>query len=40
VPGATAFDPDLGSARERAYAAVNLIDRPGGFGRRDIGAPR
>jgi phosphoribosylamine---glycine ligase len=40
VPGVTAFGPDLGGARERAYAAVDRIDRPGGFCRRDIRAPR
>jgi phosphoribosylamine--glycine ligase len=32
--GATA--PDLRAAREAAYAAVDALDWPGGFFRRDI----
>ena len=32
-----ATGPDLAAARARAYAAVNAIDWPGGFCRRDIG---
>ncbi|HYM72923.1 MAG TPA: phosphoribosylamine--glycine ligase [Stellaceae bacterium] len=37
VLGVTANGPDLAAARERAYRAVDLIDWPGGFCRRDIG---
>ena len=29
--------PTLAEARDRAYAAVDAIDWPGGFHRRDIG---
>jgi phosphoribosylamine---glycine ligase len=32
----TALGRDLAEARARAYAAVNRIDWPGGFFRRDI----
>ncbi len=37
VLGVTATGTDLTAARERAYRAVDLIDWPGGFCRRDIG---
>ena len=37
VLGVTATDADLAAARARAYRAVDLIDWPGGFCRRDIG---
>jgi len=37
VLGVTATGSDLTAARERAYRAVDLIDWPGGFCRRDIG---
>jgi phosphoribosylamine---glycine ligase len=37
VLGVTALGADLGDARRRAYAAVDRIDWPGGFCRRDIG---
>jgi phosphoribosylamine--glycine ligase len=37
VLGVTATGRDLAAARERAYRAVDLIDWPGGFSRRDIG---
>jgi phosphoribosylamine--glycine ligase len=37
VLGVTATGSDLAAARERAYRAVDLIDWPGGFCRRDIG---
>ena len=40
VLGATALGEDLAAARDRAYAAVDRIDWPEGFCRRDIGAPR
>jgi phosphoribosylamine---glycine ligase len=40
VLAVTALGPDLGGARERAYAAVDHIHWPEGFCRRDIGAPR
>jgi phosphoribosylamine---glycine ligase len=40
VLGVTALGPDLGSARERAYAAVDHIEWPEGFCRRDIATPR
>jgi hypothetical protein len=32
--------PDLGGAREHAYTAVDRIESPEGFCRRDIAAPR
>ena len=37
VLGVTATGADLTAARERAYRAVDAIDWPGGFCRRDIG---
>jgi phosphoribosylamine--glycine ligase len=37
VLGVTALGRDFGSARDRAYAAVDRIDWPEGFCRRDIG---
>ena len=37
VLGVTALGGDLGLARDRAYAAIDRIDWPGGFCRRDIG---
>ena len=37
VLGVTARGPDIAAARERAYAAVERIDWPEGFCRRDIG---
>lgn len=37
VLGVTAMGRDAGEARDRAYAAVDRIDWPGGFCRRDIG---
>ncbi len=37
VLGVTAVGKDAGEARERAYAAVDAIDWPEGFCRRDIG---
>src|SRR5208282_1067153 len=37
VLGVTALGQDLAAARDRAYAAVDHIDWPGGFCRRDIG---
>jgi phosphoribosylamine---glycine ligase len=37
VLGVTATGADLAGARERAYRAVDKIDWPGGFSRRDIG---
>ncbi len=37
VLGVTALGPDAAAARERAYAAVDRIDWPDGFCRRDIG---
>jgi phosphoribosylamine--glycine ligase len=37
VLGVTALGSDLGGARERAYAAIDGIDWPQGFCRRDIG---
>jgi phosphoribosylamine--glycine ligase len=40
VLGVTALGHDLAAARTRAYAAVDRIDWPEGFCRRDIGAPR
>jgi len=39
VLGVTALGGDLGEVRERAYAAIDRIDWPGGFCRRDIGRP-
>jgi phosphoribosylamine--glycine ligase len=38
VLAVTATGPDIETARERAYAAVDRVDWPGGFCRRDIGA--
>jgi phosphoribosylamine--glycine ligase len=40
VLGVTALGSDLESARDRAYAAVDHIDWPQGFCRRDIGGDR
>jgi phosphoribosylamine--glycine ligase len=40
VLGVTALGDDLAAARERAYRAVDNIDWPGGFCRRDIGLRR
>jgi len=40
VLGVTALGQDLATARDRAYAAVDRIDWPEGFCRRDIGAAR
>lgn len=37
VLNVTAIGDDVGEARERAYAAVDVIDWPDGFCRRDIG---
>ena len=37
VLGITAMGSDLASARKLAYDAVDLIDWPDGFFRRDIG---
>jgi phosphoribosylamine--glycine ligase len=37
VLGVTALGSDLHSARDRAYAAIDRIQWPGGFWRRDIG---
>ncbi|HUU67810.1 MAG TPA: phosphoribosylamine--glycine ligase [Methyloceanibacter sp.] len=37
VLGVTARGPDIAAAQARAYAAVDKIDWPGGFCRRDIG---
>ena len=37
VLNVTARDGNIGEARARAYAAVDKIDWPGGFCRRDIG---
>ena len=37
VLGVTALGPDIAAARDRAYAAVDRIDWPEGFCRRDIG---
>jgi phosphoribosylamine--glycine ligase len=37
VLGVTALGGDLAEARERSYAAVDCIDWPEGFCRRDIG---
>jgi len=38
VLGVTALGENIGAARDRAYAAVDRIDWPEGFCRRDIGA--
>ena len=38
VLGVTALGDDLAAARDRAYAAIDRIDWPDGFCRRDIGA--
>jgi phosphoribosylamine--glycine ligase len=40
VLGVTALGQDLAAAREHAYAAIDQIDWPLGFCRRDIGAAR
>jgi phosphoribosylamine---glycine ligase len=40
VLGVTALGPDLAAARERAYRAVDWVDWPEGFCRRDIGLRR
>ena len=40
VLGVTALGMDLSTARDRAYGAIDKIDWPGGFCRRDIGLPR
>jgi len=40
VLGVTALGKDLSTARDRAYGAVDKIDWPEGFCRRDIGLPR
>jgi phosphoribosylamine--glycine ligase len=40
VLGVTALGGDIGAARERAYRAVDKIDWPQGFCRRDIGLRR
>jgi phosphoribosylamine--glycine ligase len=40
VLGVTALGADLAHARERAYAAIDRIQWPDGFCRRDIGAAR
>jgi len=40
VLGVTALGKDLGAARERAYGAIDNIDWPQGFCRRDIGVAR
>jgi phosphoribosylamine--glycine ligase len=40
VLGVTALGDDIGAARERAYRAVDKIDWPQGFCRRDIGLRR
>jgi phosphoribosylamine--glycine ligase len=37
VLGVTARGKDIGEARDRAYRAVDKIDWPQGFCRRDIG---
>ena len=37
VLGVTALGSDIGAARDRAYRAVDKIDWPQGFCRRDIG---
>ena len=38
VLGVSALGESIGAARDRAYAAVDRIDWPEGFCRRDIGA--
>jgi phosphoribosylamine--glycine ligase len=40
VLGITALGRDVAAARRRAYAAIDRIDWPEGFCRRDIGLPR
>ena len=40
VLGVTALGKDVAAARERAYRAIDKIDWPEGFCRRDIGLPR
>jgi phosphoribosylamine--glycine ligase len=40
VLGVTALGADFGQARQRAYAAIDRIDWPQGFCRRDIGFPK
>jgi phosphoribosylamine--glycine ligase len=40
VLGVTALGHDLAAARERAYRAVDEVDWPEGFCRRDIGLRR
>lgn len=40
VLGVTALGRDVAQARERAYAAIERIDWPQGFCRRDIGLPK
>ena len=35
--GVTALGPDVVAAQARAYTAIDVIDWPGGFCRRDIG---
>jgi phosphoribosylamine--glycine ligase len=40
VLGVTALGSDIGTARDRAYRAIDKIDWPGGFCRRDIGLRR
>jgi phosphoribosylamine--glycine ligase len=40
VLGVTALGADLAAARDRAYAAIDKIDWPEGFCRRDIGRRR
>jgi len=40
VLGVTALGQDRAAARDRAYAAVDRIEWPEGFCRRDIGAAR
>ena len=37
VLNVTALGPDVRTAQQRAYAAIDVIDWPGGFCRRDIG---
>jgi phosphoribosylamine---glycine ligase len=39
VLGVTALGSDIADARTRAYAAVDRLEWPGGFCRRDIGKP-
>jgi phosphoribosylamine--glycine ligase len=40
VLGVTGLGANLGTARERAYGAIDKIDWPEGFCRRDIGRRR